>query len=138
MVTTRYLTLKTTAKTDIIDITDECRQILNEGGITDGLINIFSPGSTASLTTIEFEPNLVKDFKNALEIFAPTDKSYEHGKTWNDDNGSSHIRASLMGPSITVPFKHGELILGTWQQIVLCDFDTRPRNRELVVQVLGE
>ena len=138
MVTTRYLSLKTSGKTDIIDITDECREIVNDTGVVNGIVNVFSPGSTASLTTIEFEPNLVEDFKNALEIVAPSDKAYEHYKTWHDDNGASHVRASLMGPSVTVPFKDRGLILGTWQQIVLCDFDTRPRNRELVVQVVGE
>jgi secondary thiamine-phosphate synthase enzyme len=138
MVITKYLEIRTSGKTDIVDITDDCRLIVNDSGLTDGIINIFNPGSTASLTTIEFDPNLIKDFKNALEIIAPYSGTYEHGKTWNDDNGASHIRASLMGPSITVPVNDGDLVLGTWQQIVLCDFDTRSRNRKLVVKVIGE
>ncbi len=138
MVITKYRDFRTSGKTDIIDITDECSMIVKDSGISRGMINIFSPGSTASLTTIEFEPNLVKDFKAALEIVAPFDKIYEHGKTWHDDNGASHIRASLMGPSVNIPVDEGDIILGTWQQIVLCDFDTRPRNRKLVFQIIGE
>ena len=99
---------------------------------------MFNPGSTGGLTTLEYEPNLVKDLKEALEIVAPSDKIYAHSETWHDDNGSSHVRSSLVGPSITVPFVDRELILGTWQQIVFCDFDTRARKRRLVIQVVGE
>ncbi|MBD3425949.1 MAG: YjbQ family protein [Candidatus Omnitrophica bacterium] len=138
MVITKSISVDTKGNTDVIDITTDCREILDSTGLDNGSMIIFNPGSTGSLTTIEFEPNLVKDFREALEIVAPSDKTYHHAKTWHDDNGSSHVRASLMGPSITVPFTGRQLTLGTWQQIVFCDFDTRPRRRELVVQVIGE
>ena len=138
MIVTKYLSVATRGNTDVIDITPDCQKIVKLSGIGDGIITVFSPGSTGSLTTIEYEPNLVKDFQNTLERVAPSDKVYEHSKTWHDDNGVSHVRSSLMGPFITVPFTDGELTLGTWQQIVFCDFDTRPRKRRLVVQVMGE
>ncbi len=137
-VITKYLPLETKGNTDVIDITPECASIIKETGMNNGIVVVFSPGSTGALTAIEYEPNLIKDLKNALEIVAPTDKVYEHGKTWNDDNGSAHIRASLIGPSISVPFVEGAMTLGTWQQIVFCDFDTRPRRRQLVVQIMGD
>ena len=138
MVITKYLSLDTRGNTDVIDITSSCQDIINKSGLKDGTVTVFNPGSTGGLTTIEYEPNLIKDLKDALEIVAPSDKVYAHSQTWHDDNGSSHVRSSLMGSSITVPFKDGELTLGTWQQVVLCDFDTRPRRRKLVVQLIGE
>jgi len=138
MVVTKYLTVETRGHTDIIDITPYCQGAVEETGLNDGVITIFNPGSTGGLTTIEYEPNLVKDLKEALEVVAPSDKVYHHSKTWHDDNGSSHVRSSLMGPSISVPFVNRELSLGTWQQIVFCDFDTHSRNRRLVIQVVGE
>ncbi|MEA3489078.1 MAG: secondary thiamine-phosphate synthase enzyme YjbQ [Candidatus Omnitrophota bacterium] len=138
MITTEYISLSSRGNTDVIDITPDCQAIVEASGTKNGIISVFNPGSTGGLTTIEYEPNLVKDLRNALEVIAPSDKTYEHSKTWHDDNGSSHIRSSLMGPSISVPFIEGELSLGTWQQIVFCDFDTRPRSRRLVVQVIGE
>lgn len=138
MVITRYIDLDTEGDTDIIDITRECRESIASSGLADGVLTIFNPGSTGALTTIEFEPNLVKDLDNALEVFAPSDKVYEHAKTWHDDNGAAHVRSSIMGPSLAVPFVKGELALGTWQQIVFCDFDTRPRHRRLVLQIMGE
>ncbi len=138
MVITKHVQVDTKGNTDVIDITSKCHDILGSAGIKNGTITIFNPGSTGGLTTLEYEPNLVLDLRNALELLAPRDKVYEHSKTWCDDNGSSHVRSSLMGPSITVPFENGKLTLGTWQQIVFCDFDTRPRRRSLVVQVIGE
>ncbi|MDP8257900.1 MAG: secondary thiamine-phosphate synthase enzyme YjbQ [Candidatus Aadella gelida] len=138
MVVTEYLAVQSAGNTDIIDITTNCRDILEKSGMKSGIITVFNPGSTGSLTTIEYEPNLVKDVKEALDIFASYDKVYRHSMTWHDDNGASHVRATIMGPSVTVPFVDGELTLGTWQQIVFCDFDTRPRGRELVVQIIGE
>ncbi len=138
MIITKHISVNTRGNTDVIDITRDCQEIISASKLNSGVIAVFNPGSTGGLTTIEYEPNLVKDLKNALEKIAPQDKVYEHSKTWNDDNGSSHIRSSLMGPSITVPFENKELTLGTWQQIVFCDFDTRPRRRELVVQLIGE
>ena len=138
MIVTKYLSVETKGNTDIIDITEDCQSVISSSGLKDGVITVFNPGSTGGITTIEYEPNLVKDLKNSLEIVAPSDKTYEHSKTWHDDNGSSHVRSSLMGPSMAVPFQDGELILGAWQQIVFCDFDTRPRKRRLVLQIAGE
>ena len=138
MVVTKHISLQTRGNTDIIDITPECHDIIESSGLKDGVLTVFNPGSTGSVTTIEYEPNLIKDFRDALEVVAPSRKTYEHAKAWHDDNGSSHVRASLMGPSMSVPFSEGELTLGTWQQIVFCDFDTRPRRRDLIVQVMGE
>ena len=138
MVVTKHLLVETRGNTDVIDITSDCRKIVEKAELNSGCVTIFNPGSTGALTTIEYEPNLVKDLENALEIWAPSDKVYEHARTWHDDNGFSHVRSSLMGPFITVPFENKELTLGTWQQIVFCDFDTRPRKRRLVVQIIGE
>ena len=138
MVHTGHISVKTRGNTDIIDITDECSDILISSGMSDGVMTVFNPGSTGGLTTIEYEGNLLKDLKEALEILAPVSKRYHHGMTWHDDNGSSHIRSSIMGPSISVPFSGGKLVLGTWQQIAFCDFDTRPRRRDLIVQIVGE
>jgi secondary thiamine-phosphate synthase enzyme len=138
MIITKHIPVNTRGNTDVIDITRDCQEIINASKFKSGIITVFNPGSTGGLTTIEYEPNLVKDLKDALEKVAPSDKAYEHSKTWHDDNGSSHIRSSLMGPSITIPFENKELTLGTWQQIVFCDFDTRPRKRQLVVQLIGE
>ena len=138
MIITKYLTIDTKGFTDVIDVTSKCQDFIDSSGLKDGTITVFNPGSTGGLTTIEYEPNLVKDLKEALEIIAPSDKAYAHAQTWHDDNGSSHIRSSLIGPSISVPFVKGELTLGTWQQIIFCDFDTRGRKRKLVVQIIGE
>ena len=138
MVITKYLSIDTKGYTDVIDIPSDCQDLVAREGLKNGTVTVFNPGSTGGLTTIEYEPNLVKDLKDALEIMAPSDKTYAHSKTWHDDNGFSHIRSSLMGPSISIPFVKGELTLGTWQQIVFCDFDTRARRRKLVVQIAGE
>jgi secondary thiamine-phosphate synthase enzyme len=138
MVITKYLPLETKGNTDVIDITCECKKAVVASGLKGGVVTVFHPGSTGALTTIEFEPNLVKDLKDSLEVFAPTGKVYNHAKTWKDDNGGAHIRSSLIGPSLAVPFVKGELLLGTWQQIVFCDFDTRPRSRTLVLQIMGD
>lgn len=138
MIYTEYISVDTQGDTDVVDITGECSKIVRSSGMKDGVVTVFNPGSTGGITTIEYEPNLVQDLKESLEVFAPTDKRYHHAETWHDDNGSSHVRSSVMGPSMSVPFTKGELTLGTWQQIVFCDFDTRPRRRKLVVQVAGE
>jgi len=123
---------------DIIDVTGRVQEIVGKSESKNGAAVVFVNGSTASVSTIEHEPNLVKDVKKALEKIAPYGQDYEHHKTWGDDNGSAHVRATLMGPGITVPFEDGKLLLGTWQQIVVLDFDTRPRTREVVVQVIGD
>jgi secondary thiamine-phosphate synthase enzyme len=132
------LSLGTRGHGDMHDITDGVRDFVASTGLREGLVTVFVPGSTAAITTTEFEPGLRKDLPAALERIAPSDLPYAHDATWHDGNGHSHVRASLMGPGLTVPFAGGELLLGTWQNIVLIDFDNRPRNREVVVQVLGE
>ncbi|CAJ37814.1 secondary thiamine-phosphate synthase enzyme YjbQ [Methanocella arvoryzae] len=134
---TRTLSLESKGYSNMINITDQVEQVLASGGINEGIATIFVPGSTASITTIEFEPGLQQDLPRALERLAPSDASYEHDLKWGDGNGMSHIRAAVMGPGIVVPFKDKSLLLGTWQQIVLVDFDMRPRRREVIVQVLG-
>lgn len=126
----------TTDNTDVIDITRDVQSILNRAGAKEGSCVIFCPGSTATITTIECEPNTIRDLKEALDRLVPPDAYYHHEKTWHDGNGYSHVRAALMKPGITVPFAGGTLCLGTWQQVVLVDFDNKPRNRVVLVQVL--
>ena len=128
----------TTAGTDILDVTDDVRRNVANTGFRSGWTHVFIPGSTASLTTIEFESGAVQDLKDAIERIAPMDMRYQHNERWGDGNGYSHVRAALLGPSVTVPFMDGALLLGTWQQIVLCDFDNRPRDRKILQQVVGQ
>ena len=135
---TKHLELSTEAENDVVDITGLVQQAVEEGGLDTGVATIFVPGSTAAVTTIEFEPGLAKDFPGMLERVAPKDIDYEHQKAWHDDNGRSHVKASLVGPSLSVPFEGGVLTLGTWQQIVFVELDIRPRRREVIVQVMGE
>jgi len=138
MVTTETLKIKTKGSCDIIDITDKVQAAVAESSITSGAVVVFNVGSTAGITTVEYEPGLVNyDIKAAFEKVAPQNGHYEHEKTWHDDNGHSHVRASMLGPSLTVPFVNGKLTLGTWQQIVLVDFDTRPRTRTVICQIIG-
>jgi len=137
-VETKNISVKTKGNSDIINITDVIKKTVQDSKINSGVVTIFVKGSTASVSTIEYEPNLIKDVKKALERIAPSDIDYEHHKTWGDDNGVSHVRATLMGPGITVPFKDKKLLLGQWQQIALLDFDTKARNREIVLQIVGE
>ncbi len=132
------INIKTKGEVDIIDITNELQKITDKSNIKNGIICIFNPGSTGSLTTIEYEPGLKKDFPKALEKIAPKDEYYNHHETWHDDNGHSHVRASLMGPSVTIPLVNGKIVHGTWQQIVFVEFDTSNRNRNLIVQIVGE
>jgi secondary thiamine-phosphate synthase enzyme len=135
---TKRIELLTEAENDILDITGEVQQAVEESRLGAGVATIFVPGSTAAVTTMEFEPGLARDFPATLERVAPKSIGYEHQKAWHDDNGRSHVKASLVGPSLSVPFEAGVLTLGTWQQIVLVEFDIKPRRRELVVQVMGE
>ncbi len=121
----------------ITDITNQTQRILSESGILEGQCCVFAPGATAGITTIEYEPGLQQDFPEAMERIAPRNIRYHHDDTWHDGNGHSHVRASLLGPSLVVPFEDGRLILGTWQQIILVDFDNRSRTRDIVVQILG-
>lgn len=138
MIEKRTVVLETKAGTDIVDITPKVSEILAKSEINSGMACIFVPGSTASISTLEYEPNLVKDMERALEKIAPEKGEYEHHKTWGDDNGFSHVRACLLKPGLSVPFENKKLILGTWQQIVLLDFDTRDRERRIIVQVIGD
>jgi secondary thiamine-phosphate synthase enzyme len=134
----REISVKTRGNTDVIDITDGVINALEKSGLTDGSILLFVRGSTGSLTTVEYEPNLVKDLKDAFERLMPSDIEYAHTMTWGDYNGHSHIRASFLGPSLQIPFVKGKLQLGTWQQIVLIDFDATPRQRKILAQLSGE
>jgi secondary thiamine-phosphate synthase enzyme len=132
------LRLETSGDSDLIDITDQVKKVLMDSGISSGIVTIFVPGSTAGVTTIEYEEGALRDFQAAIERIAPKGIHYDHDARWGDGNGYSHIRASLLGPSLTVPFSSSKLLLGTWQQIVLIDFDNRPRTRRVLIQVLGE
>jgi secondary thiamine-phosphate synthase enzyme len=137
MINSTKLTLSTRGNTDIIDITGKIEDFVAESGIENGMVSVFVQGSTGAVTTIEYEPNLVKDFVNAMEKIAPSDVDYEHGKTWNDDNGHSHVRASVVGSSETIAVRDGCLVLGTWQQVVIIDFDTAPRSRVVFLTLFG-
>lgn len=123
---------------DVLDITESVEAIIADSGIKDGLVCVFVPGSTASVTTIEYEDGAIHDLKDAIEEIAPFDKPYRHDKRWGDGNGFSHVRAALLKPGITVPLVKGDMTLGTWQQIILIDFDNNKRKRSVVVQILGE
>ncbi len=137
-VETKIISVKSKAETDIINITDQVSRVVKESKVKNGIVNIFVSGSTASVSTIEFEPNLVKDFEDAMERLVPSDIKYRHTETWGDDNGKSHVRATLVQPGLTVPFRDKKLMLGTWQQIVVLDFDVPARTREVILQVIGE
>ena len=137
-VASRTIRLSTKGNCDIVDITSQVAQEVADSGISNGTATIFVIGSTAGVTTIEFEPGLVADFKDMWDRVIPQNISYQHDRAWGDGNGHSHVRASLLSASLTVPFMNKRLTLGTWQQIVLLDFDNRSRSREIVVQVIGE
>jgi secondary thiamine-phosphate synthase enzyme len=138
VVETRYLELDSKGENHIIDITPYIKRELEKTKATSGIITIFVPGSTGAVTTIEYEPGLIKDLPSALERIVPKNIYYAHEETWHDGNGHSHVRASLIGPSLTVPFVDKRLLLGTWQQIVFLELDVRPRHRRIVLQIVGE
>jgi len=138
MVATHKRDITTKGQGDAHDITDLVASAVAESACAAGLVTVFIVGSTAALTTIEFEPGAVADLNRLFEEIAPRHAEYRHHLRWGDDNGSSHVRAALLGPSLTVPFADHKLLLGTWQQIMLLELDTRPRKREIVVQVVGE
>ena len=137
-VETKTINVKSKGETDVINITDHVAGAIMESKIKNGIVNVFVPGSTASVSTIEFEPNLVKDFEEAIERLVPSDIKYRHTETWGDDNGKSHVRATMMGPGINVPFRDKKLLLGQWQQLVLIDFDVPARDREIILQIIGD
>lgn len=129
---------KTQGFTDIHDITADAKQKIKQSGIRNGIVTLFVVGSTAGLTTVEYEPGLVKDLKEVFEKIAPQDTYYHHEEAWHDGNGFSHVRASLLKPSLQVPIVEGKMTLGTWQQVILIDFDNRSRDREVIVQIMGK
>ncbi len=138
MVITKSIKLKSKGDTDIIDITGSVSGCVENSKVKNGIVIVFVPGSTAGLTTIEYEPGLIKDIQESLEVIAPRRGEYHHNLRWHDGNGFSHVRAAMLGPSLTVPFSNKKLQLGTWQQIVFIDFDNRSRLRELILQIIGE
>ena len=133
-----HIGVNTTGKTDIIDLTPKVMETVAGSASLNGTVTLFIPGSTAALTTIEYETGVINDLKNAIERIAPEDLYYEHNERWGDGNGYAHVRAALIGPSLQVPVVEGKLTLGTWQQIVLLDFDNRPRKRQIILQMSGE
>lgn len=135
---TYSIAISTKGNCDIIDITDQISSIISNNRFAEGNVLIFAGGSTAGITTIEYEPGLLKDYPKFFERIAPVSINYEHDNTWHDGNGHSHIRAAIQGASLTVPFNRGKLLLGTWQQIVFVDFDNRSRKREITVQITGK
>jgi secondary thiamine-phosphate synthase enzyme len=135
---TGSLILNTHGNTDIFDISRDLERLISESGLSSGILTIFCPSSTSGITTVEFEPGAVADLKRLFEELIPSKCDYAHNATWDDGNGHSHMRASLLGPSLTIPFVNKTMTLGTWQQVVYLDFDVRPRHRELVVQMLGD
>jgi len=128
--------IKTRGFNDIIDITDQVSQAVEKSKVKEGICLISCPGSTAGITTIEYEPNLLEDFKEFLEKLVPSNRSYRHDEAWGEKNGFSHIRSALIKPFLTIPIEDGKLVLGTWQQVVLVDFDSRPRDREIRVKII--
>ncbi len=138
MVVTKNISLHTKGHCDIIDITPQVEQQVAESGVSHGTVTVFVTGSTAGITTIENEAGLISDFQKMWERLAPTNIPYDHDQRWGDGNGYSHLRASLLGASLVVPFSHKRLALGTWQQIVLVDFDNRARSRQVILQIIGE
>lgn len=133
-----YIQLSTRGFSEMHDLTPQVKEIVTASGYRRGLVNVFAVGSTASVTTIECEPALARDMEEALEKLWPRNMESHHSRTWGDDNGFSHLRASFMGPGLTVPLHEGQLVLGTWQQIVVLDHDNNPRQRKVFVQVMGE
>jgi secondary thiamine-phosphate synthase enzyme len=137
-VMTKYVQVASKGESDVIDITGRVQKCVEETGLSRGVVTVFVSGSTGAVTTMEYEPGLVRDLPDMLERVAPRDQVYAHQETWNDDNGHSHVKASLIGPSLVVPFVDGKLTLGAWQQIVFLELDIHPRSRRIVLQVTGE
>jgi len=138
MVATQNFQISTNGQGDVRDVTRQVADAVSRSGMRSGIVTVFAVGSTAGMTTIEFEAGAIADLNAVFEQLAPREGEYRHHLRWGDDNGSSHVRAAMVGPSLTVPFVDGAIVLGTWQQIVLLEFDTRARNREVVVQIVGE
>jgi secondary thiamine-phosphate synthase enzyme len=137
-VITKIVQLRSSKENDFIDFTEQTSEALKESRLENGIVTAFVSGSTAAITTIEYEPGLRHDFPKMLSRIVPKDVQYRHDETWHDGNGHSHVRASLIGPSLSIPFSNGQLILGTWQQVVMLELDTRLRERVITLQILGE
>ena len=135
---TKEITLDTSGDPDLVDITSRISEALKSSGLKDGLLTVFVVGSTAAITTFEFEPGMVEDIRQLYDKIVPRRRDYAHDRTWGDANGFSHLRAALQGPALSIPFKNASLTLGTWQQVVLAEFDNRPRRRRLIVQIIGQ
>ena len=138
MVRTHTLEISTKGQGNAHDVTGAVARAVAESAIRTGIVTVFVVGSTAGVTTIEFESGALHDLSAVFEELAPRDGEYQHHLRWGDDNGSSHVRAALLGPSVTIPFRDGELMLGQWQQIAVLEFDTRPRRRDIVIQIIGD
>lgn len=138
IIETKRISFETKGRDDVIDVTNEVAGIVGKTKLKNGQVTVFVVGSTASITTLEYEPGLIQDIKEVGERLAPAGKNYAHDDTWHDGNGHSHLRAAVIGPSLTIPVENGKMTLGTWQQIVVIDHDNRPRSRKVVVQVFGE
>lgn len=134
----KRLIINTTGSGDLVNITDKISDVLVSSKIKNGNLTVFVIGSTAAITTFEYEDGMIRDVQELFEKLVPSDRHYHHDETWGDANGFSHLRASLQGPSLVIPFEDGKLLLGTWQQVVLAEFDTRSRRREIIVQIIGE
>jgi secondary thiamine-phosphate synthase enzyme len=138
MIVTRKIGVRTRGECDLIDITEEVRREVTGSGVNSGTVTVFISGSTAGVTTIEYESGVLSDLQAMWERLVPRNMSYQHDRRWGDGNGYAHVRASLLGPSLVVPFTDRNLHLGTWQQIIVADFDNRPRTREVVLQIVGD
>ena len=138
MVKTEEIKFQTGGPGDIIDMTAGIQKAVKKSGITSGIVTVFAPGSTTGITTIEYEPGLIRDVPELMEKLVPSDRSYHHDDTWHDGNGFSHLRSAMIGSDITVPFVGGKLTLGTWQQVVFLEFDNRARSRQVILQIMGE
>ncbi|MCP4217107.1 MAG: YjbQ family protein [bacterium] len=138
MVEMYTIEINTRGRNEMVDITEEVKRLVDDSGVTDGQALIFVPGATGALSTIEYEPGLIKDFSQLLERLVPEKETYCHNETWHDGNGHSHLKATLVGPSLTVPFINSGLIPGTWQQIVFLEFDNKPHHRKIAVQMMGQ
>lgn len=135
---TTSISLKTQGNADVHDITEQIASAVSDSGLVSGTVTIFCPSSTSALTTIEYESGAVSDLRRLFDEIVPSHREYAHNERWHDGNGHSHVRAALLGPSLTIPFVDGQLTLGTWQQVIYIDFDNRPRQRKLIVQLIGE
>ena len=138
MVVTERISIRTRGEGDVVDITQDIKGRVQGSGIASGTVTVFISGSTAGVTTIEYEPGAVSDFQSMWDRLVPRNVQYKHDQRWGDGNGYSHVRASTLGPSMVVPFTDRTLLLGTWQQVVIVDFDNRPRSRQIVLQIIGD